>query len=342
MVKPLRFLIALLVTIPLQAVAQENAALVRARQAYEALDYRNAIVSVRRALGQQLTGGELVEAYEMLGFMYGAFGRDSAEQAVESFRNLIILDPDREPDARRVSPTITQMYASALGQVLVVRKVSIDSASFVAGQGMVPLRFDVSQPAEIRVRAVGNGLDIPVDSQSVAGAGGVFWSPVLEDGSPVPPGQYQLVVEAFARPEQYASQIMVEIRHGAVDTLEHVSRLAGYEFQAELEYPGRNWRPLGLASIYTAIASATSLALENSGLGSPPREEIAGVGAAVLLTGFIMSLRKPDPRPVPANIRYNELLRQQIAQENARRAAENEVRRMQVQLTVLPLVVRSQ
>ncbi len=342
MAKPLKLLIALLVTIPLQAVAQENAALVRARQAYEALDYRNAIVSVRRALGQQLTGGELVEAYEMLGFMYGAFGRDSAEQAVESFRNLIILDPDREPDARRVSPTITQMYASALGQVLVVRKVSIDSASFVAGQGMVPLRFDVSQPADIRVRAVGNGLDIAVDSQSVAGAGGVFWSPVLEDGSPVPPGQYQLVVEAFARPEQYASQIMVEIRHGAVDTLEHVSSLIGYDFQAELEYPGRNWQPLGLASIYTAIASAAALALENSGLGSPQREEIAGVGAAVLLTGFIMSLRKPDPRPVPANIRYNELLRQQIAQENARRAAENEVRRMQVQLTVLPLVARSQ
>ncbi len=342
MAKPLKLLIALLVTIPLQAVAQENAALVRARQAYEALNYRNAIVSVRRALGQQLTGGELVEAYEMLGFMYGAFGRDSAEQAVESFRNLIILDPDREPDAQRVSPTITQMYASALGQVLVVRKVSIDSASFVAGQGMVPLRFDVSQPADVRIRAVGNGLDIPVDSQSVAGAAGVFWSPVLEDGSPVPPGQYQLVVEAFARPEQYASQVMVEIRHGAVDTLEHVSSLAGYEFQAELEYPSRNWQPLGLASIYTAIASAAALALENSGLGSPPREEIGSVGAAVLLTGFIMSLRKPDPRPVPANIRYNELLRQQIARENARRAAENEVRRMQVQLTVLPLVARSQ
>ncbi len=82
--------------------------------------------------------------------------------------------------------------------------------------------------------------------------------------------------------------------------------------------------------------------MENSGLGSPPREEIAGVSAAVLLTGFIMSLRKPDPRPVPANIRYNELLWQQIARENARRAAENEVRRMQVQLTVLPLVARSQ
>ena len=338
--KPTALLVVGLMVLPLQAAAQENGALVQARQAYEDLDYRTAIQLAQRAVGQQLTSGELVEAYEMLGFMYAALG--STEEAVASFRNLIILDPNREPDAQRVSPTITQMYALALAQVLVVRKVGIDSASFVAGQGMVPLRFDVSQPADVRVRAVGEGLDIPVDSLSVAGAGGVFWSPVLEDGTPVPPGQYQLVVEAFARPEQYASQIMVEIRHGTVDTLEHVSSLPGYEFQEELEYPGRNWRPLGMAAIYTAIATAASLALENSGLGSPPREEIAVVSAAVLLTGFVMSLRKPDPRPVPANIRYNELLRQQIAQENARRAAENEVRRMQVQLTVLPLIARSQ
>ncbi len=338
--KPTAVLVVGLMVLPLQAAAQENGALVQARQAYEDLDYRTAIQLAQRAVGQQLTSGELVEAYEMLGFMYAALG--STEEAVASFRNLIILDPNREPDAQRVSPTITQMYAVALAQVLVVRKVGIDSASFVAGQGMVPLRFDVSQPADVRVRAVGEGLDIPVDSLSVAGAGGVFWSPVLEDGTPVPPGQYQLVVEAFARPEQYASQIMVEIRHGTVDTLEHVSSLPGYEFQEELEYPGRNWRPLGMAAIYTAIATAASLALENSGLGSPPRAEIAAVSAAVLLTGFVMSLRKPDPRPVPANIRYNELLRQQIVQENARRAAENEVRRMQVQLTVLPLIARSQ
>ncbi len=155
MVRRLAFVTAFLVLLPLRVAAQENAALVEARQAYEALDYRSAIVSVRRALGQQLVRGELIEAYEMLGFMYGAL--DSTSQAVEAFRNLIILDPDREPDALRVSPQITSLYASALGQVLVVRRVGIDSASFVAGSGRVPLRFDVSRPAAVRVRAVGDG-----------------------------------------------------------------------------------------------------------------------------------------------------------------------------------------
>lgn len=333
--KLLTFLIVMLVMLPLKAAAQENAALVRARQAYENLDYQTAIQLAQRALGQQLAGDELVETYEMLGFMYAALG--SQEEAVESFRNLIMLDPDREPDQQRVSPSIIQMYATALGQVLVVRKVGIDSVSFVQGNGRVPLRFDVSQPAAVRVRAVGNGLDLLIDSLSAAGAAGVFWSPVLEDGTPVPAGRYQLVVEAFARPEQYASQVVVEVRHGTVDTLEHISSLPGYDFQDEIEFPSRNWRPLGLAALYTAVASAASLALENSGLGSPPREEIAGVGAAVLLTGFIMSIKKPDARAVPANIRYNDLLREQIAQRNADIGQQNAIRRRQVELTVLPV-----
>ena len=333
--KLLTFLIVMLVMLPLKAAAQENAALVRARQAYENLDYQAAIQLAKRALSQQLASDELVETYEMLGFMYAALG--SQEEAVESFRNLIMLDPDREPDQQRVSPSIIQMYATALGQVLVVRKVGIDSVSFVQGNGRVPLRFDVSQPAAVRVRAVGNGLDLLIDSLSAAGAAGVFWSPVLEDGTPVPPGRYQLVVEAFARPEQYASQVVVEVRHGTVDTLEHILSLPGYDFQDEIEFPSRNWRPLGLAALYTAVASAASLAMESSGLGSPPREEIGSVGAAVLLTGFIMSIKKPDARVVPANIRYNELLREQITQRNVDIASQNAVRRRQVELTVVPV-----
>ena len=92
-----------------EAAAQENGALRRGREAYGALDYRTAIASVRRALGQQLTASEVVESYELLGFMYSAL--DSNTQAVDAFRNLIILDPEREPDPRSVSPQITSLYA---------------------------------------------------------------------------------------------------------------------------------------------------------------------------------------------------------------------------------------
>ncbi len=317
------------------AGAQENPSLSSAKSALDALDYEAAIVNGESALSQRLSGDELVEAYELLGFAYGAL--DSTRKAVEMFANLIFLAPDREPDPLQVSPRITSLYASALGQVLVVRKVRVDSASFIAGEGRVPVRFDLSRPATAVTRMAGNDLDIQIDSALVAGQGGVLWSPVREDGTPVPPGRYQLIIEASARRDRYSAQVLVEVRHGTVDTLPHLTSVPGYTPQAESEIPGRDWKPLGLAALYTAVASGASLALENTGLASPPRKEIGAVSFAVLVTGFVMSLKKPDPRPIPSGILYNQLLQEELERRNADIAGQNERRRRQVLVTVVPV-----
>ncbi|MCZ6915818.1 MAG: hypothetical protein O7I93_03490 [Gemmatimonadetes bacterium] len=317
------------------AGAQENPSLSSAKSAYAALDYEAAIASGQSALSQRLSAGELIEAYELLGFAYGAL--DSTRRAVEAFSNLIFLAPDREPDVQLVSPRITSLYASALGQVLVIRKVRVDSASFIAGEGRVPVRFDLSRPATAVTRVVGNDLDVQIDSAPVAGQGGVLWSPVREDGTPIPPGQYQLIIEANARRDQYSAQVLVEVRHGTVDTLPHLTSVPGYTPQEEWETPGRDWKPLGMAVLYTAIASGASLALENTGLGSPSRKEIGAVSFAVLVTGFVMSLKKPDPRPIPSGILYNQLLREELERRNDEIARQNELRRRQVLLTVVPV-----
>jgi len=55
------------------------------------------------------------------------------------------------------------------------------------------------------------------------------------------------------------------------------------------------------------------------------------------VTGFVMMLRKPAPRPAEANILYNRLLRDQIARRNQDIAKENVARRQQVQVTVTPV-----
>ena len=47
-----------------------------------------------------------------------------------------------------------------------------------------------------------------------------------------------------------------------------------------------------------------------------------------------LSLRRPDPRPVPAAIRYNELVDQTLADRNAAIALENVERRRRVRLTI--------
>ena len=55
-----------------------------------------------------------------------------------------------------------------------------------------------------------------------------------------------------------------------------------------------------------------------------------------LAAGVAMTLKRPDPRPVEANIRYNQLLDEQLAERNAAIASQNAERRRQTLLTVAP------
>jgi hypothetical protein len=313
--------------------AQANQTLHRAERAYEALDYEAAINLAIRALEERLSGEERVRTHELLGFMYGAL--DSTRQAVDHFRELIFLDPDREPDVNVVTPRITSLYASALGQVLVVRRLSVDSASFVAGNGGLGIRFQLSRPARAIARVIGNGYDEVVDSQLVAGSGGFDWRAVTSNGDPVPPGDYQIVVTAVEGGNEYAAPVDVTVTHAPVDTVEHLTSLPGYEEMPETEVPPRDWRPLGIAVLYAGLSGGAVVALEHSDLGVTNRE-IISVGVLSLITGFVMSVKRPEARPVPANIRYNQLLREDLARRNAQIAMQNAERRREVRLTIVP------
>jgi hypothetical protein len=50
--------------------------------------------------------------------------------------------------------------------------------------------------------------------------------------------------------------------------------------------------------------------------------------------GLLASLKRPAPVPAPANIRYNALVREQLARRNAELATQNAARQRQVQLTI--------
>jgi hypothetical protein len=89
--------------------------------------------------------------------------------------------------------------------------------------------------------------------------------------------------------------------------------------------------------LFATGTAAGAFALNTGGLGSTPGRELVGVSVATLAAGLVMTLRKPAPRPAEANIRYNRLLHEQLAQRNADIATENGKRRQQVALTVVPL-----
>ena len=149
-------MVVCLATVVSQASAQTNPTVQAAQRAYDELDFELAVQTLQRALQDRLSAVDQADAYELLAFSYGAL--DSTRQAVEAFRELIFLDPNRDPDVNRVSPRITSLYASALGQVLVVRRVSVDSTSFVAGLGVVPINYSVSRPSRVVPPIIGPGV----------------------------------------------------------------------------------------------------------------------------------------------------------------------------------------
>ena len=325
-----------------RAQAIQNATLRRANQAYDNLDYRQALSLGRAALRERLTGAERARAYEVLGFSYAAL--DSILKAVDAFKQVVLIDPERQLDPNRVSPKAYSAFDVALRQVLLVRQLRVDSTSFVGGKGALPVRFRVTQPARVVTRAIGAGggggagqANFLVDSGAWNGQVNLSWSARLPNGDPVPAGTYTLVVDARLGQNSFTTSQPVRVTHGSVDTLPHLTSLPGYQYLPETEIPAPSWRPLGLAFLYTGGALIGTVGLESGSLGAGSKRELGVVGGAALLTGFIMTLRKPAPRPAEGNILYNRLLKEQIARRNTDIAKENVTRRQQVQLTIVPL-----
>ena len=325
------------------AQAVQNATLRRAQQAYDNLEYRQVVSLAQAALRERLTGPERARAYELLGFTYGAL--DSILKAVDAFKQVVLIDPERQLDPNRVSPKAYSAFDVALRQVLLVRQLRVDSTSFVGGRGAVPIRFTVTQPARVVTRAIGGAGgaggagagSYVIDSGAWNGQVNLSWPARLANGDPVPAGNYTVVVEARLGQNTFSAAQPIRVSHGSVDTLQSLTSLPGYQYLPETEVPPQSWRPLGLAFLYTGGALIGTLGLESSSLGSGSKRELAVVGGAALVTGFVMTLRKPVPRPAAANILYNRLLRDQIARRNQDIAKENVARRQQVQLTLVPL-----
>src|SRR5262245_56170204 len=149
--------VGLLLLVPIALRAQQpappqpqSATLRRAIQAYENLDFPQVIVLSRAALRERLNSAERARAEELMGFAFSA--TNQPDSAIAAFKEAILLDPDRQLDPRRVSPRITGYFNAALGQVLVIRQVKVDSARFISGTAGagVPVRFTVTTPARVR------------------------------------------------------------------------------------------------------------------------------------------------------------------------------------------------
>jgi hypothetical protein len=312
----------------------QNATLRRAIQAYDNVDFGQVVPLARAALRERLTTPERARAYELLAFSFAA--TNQPDSAITAFREVLQLDPDRDLDPRRVSPRIAGYFNAALGQVMVVRQLQVDSAAFVAGQGAVPIRYHITSSARVRVRAVSPQTAVVIDSGVTVGQVNLRWPARMPNGDAVPQGTYTVVVEAAAGQNTFSASQQLRVVHGAVDTLPHLTQLPGYEFLPETEVPPKSWRPMGIALMGVGAALAGSLAA-GTDLGKSSGREIGAISAAALITGFVMTLKKPAPQPSRGNMMFNQLLREQVGRRNQEIARDNAQRRRQVQITVVPV-----
>ena len=328
----------LLCAFPSALTAQtiQNTTLRRAQQAFDNLDYRQALTIAQASLHERLTGFERARAYELLGFTYS--GMDSILKAVDAFKQVVLIEPERDLDPNRTSPKALSAFQVALTQILVVRQLRVDSVNFIGGEGAVGIRYTVTQPSRVVTRVTGGTTgSMRIDSTVANGQVNLRWPARMPSGDPVPAGNYNVVVEATVGQNSFSTSQPIRITHGVVDTLAHLTSLPGYTYLPETEVPPKSWRPMGLALVYSGIALAGTSALSQGDLGSASMREGGVIGGGIVLAGFIMTLKKPAPQPARGNILYNSLLREQIARRNTEIAQENTRRRQQVALSVVPL-----
>src|SRR5437773_7002928 len=190
--------------------------------------------------------------------------------AQSAFKQVVLLDPERQLDPNRVSPKAYSAFDVALRQVLLVRQLRVDSSSFVGGRGAVSIRFTVTQPARVVTRAIGGSGcgSFLGDSGALIGQVNLSWPARMPNGDPVPAGSYTVVVDARLGQNTFSASQPVRVSHGTVDTLPFLMSLPGYQYLPETEVPPQSWRPLGLAFLYTGGALVGTVGLESSTLGS--------------------------------------------------------------------------
>src|SRR5260370_15387188 len=136
---------------PCIAQTIQNPTLRRRQQAFDSLDYRQVLTAGQGELRERPTGDERARAYELLGFTYS--GMDSILRGVDAFKQVILLEPERELDPTKTSSKALSAFQVALTQVLVIRQLHVDSVTFIGGQGAVGRRYTVTQPARVVARA---------------------------------------------------------------------------------------------------------------------------------------------------------------------------------------------
>ena len=320
-------------TAPAQA---SDSLLATGMRAYQNLEFDRAASLLRRGLVQLGAAGAPV-AQRARGLVYlGAaeLFRGRRDSAVAVFRRLVLLDPRYRPDRLVFPPEVTSVFDGVRQRTKTVAIVIPRDTEIPAQDGTLHAWLVASSFQTVNVTLLyENGTSFrPLYFGPIGDSLEVQWDGRDAAGQPVPVDRLLLRVASRAPTGELASmvQLPLDIQINRPDTLLWPDAPADSELRPERAASGPATRTVLGGLLLSAAVVSLPVAVGSHDTPSGPRVAVASAVGVATALGYL--LHRPS-RPLPANVRANEAVREAwrarvaaVQAENARRVADVRLR----------------
>ena len=325
-------------TTPGRVRAQSSdSVLVAGMRAYKNLEFDLAALLLRRRVAQ-LTAAHAPVADRTQGLVYlGAaeLFRGRRDSAVAVFRRLVLLDPRFRPDRLVFPPEVTSVFEGVRLRTKTVAIVVPRDTEIPLQEGAFRAWLVASSFQTVSVTLLyENGTSFrPLYFGPIGDSLELQWDGRDAAGQPVPVDRLLLRVASRAPTGELTSmvQLPLDLQISSPDTVPWPAPPADSELRPERAAGGSATRALLGGLLLSAAVVSLPVAVGSHDTPSGPRVAVASAVGVATALGYL--LHRPS-RPLPANIRANDAVRNAWQRRVTALQAENARRRADVRLRV--------
>jgi hypothetical protein len=326
---------------PLAGQRQTADQLARARALYEQLEIERALPLLREIVSPQwtfdVTVAQRVEAYTYLGAAFALAGRP--DSAVAYFRAALERDPFVQLEPERFTPAQIQAFTRARRETFALGARPVAAARVDPRTERVRFVFVTTHAAAVRaeLRAVAASTGTVLFASDADGIREIAWDGLGAGGRLVPPGRYELHVEAASRlrSARDSAHAYFDLRHETPPLEDTLPDLSAADLLPERASGSAAARELATGAGVAGAALAISGLLASGELDGAAggAAVVAGVAAATGLVAYLVRRRNPD---LPENVAANRRRQDERRAANDAIRARNAARVAQTVLVVTP------